>query len=353
MGLAAYGQLDQELYSLMKPMLRVEGLSLRRARDFAQRRDRLRKLRGRPAMECADLAFTGQRVFEECVMGLLGHLWQRLPCPNLVLCGGCALNSSANGKILAQTPFEQLYVPSAPADDGNALGAAWLAQRADFPDKSPRSVSLSPYLGSTVSAGDLEKLESFCPLPCIRLPRVELIQRTADLLAQGKLLGWFQGRAEWGPRALGNRSILADPRRAEVHERLNAEVKFRELFRPFAPSILHEAGPEYFEDYQESLYMERTLTIRPERRKEIPGVVHVDGTGRLQSVRAESNPLYHELLSEFHRRTGVPILLNTSLNVMGKPIVHSLGDALTVLMLSGLDGLVVGDRLILKEGLKA
>ena len=348
MGLAAYGKLDSELHTLLRPMLRAEGLRLRHCPDFAARRAILRGYRGRPAMDCADLAFTGQRVFEEVLFALLQELWRRLPCTNLVLCGGCALNSSANGNVLGNTPFQSLFVPSAPADDGNALGAAWLAKRADHPSSTARQAPLSPYLGTGIHPTELDRLEAFCPLPMLRLDPADVARRSAELLAQGKILGWFQGRAEWGPRALGNRSILADPRRPEIHERLNAQVKFREAFRPFAPSILHDAGPGYFETYQESPYMERTLRFREERRAEVPGVVHVDGTGRLQSVRATSNPRFHDLLREFHRLTGVPILLNTSLNVMGKPIVHSLADAISVIMLSGLDGLVIEDRIILK-----
>jgi carbamoyltransferase len=173
-------------------------------------------------------------------------------------------------------------------------------------------------------------------------------EEAADLLAEGKALGWIQGRAEFGPRALGNRSILADPRRGDVRDRINAIVKFREQFRPFAPSILDEHGCEYFESYQVSPYMERALVWRREVRSHVPAVVHVDGTGRLQSVRREWNEPLHALLSAFHRRTGVPVLLNTSLNVIGKPIVHTLEDALGLFCTTALDALIVDDVIIEK-----
>jgi carbamoyltransferase len=170
----------------------------------------------------------------------------------------------------------------------------------------------------------------------------------ARLLTEGKIVGWIQGRAEFGPRALGNRSILADPRRGDVRDRVNAIVKFREPFRPFAPSVLDEHGGAYFESYQPSPYMERALLWRHDVRARVPAVVHVDGTGRLQSVRREWNERLHALLSAFHRRTGVPVLLNTSFNVVRKPIVHTLEDALGLFFTTALDALVVDDFVIEK-----
>jgi carbamoyltransferase len=174
-------------------------------------------------------------------------------------------------------------------------------------------------------------------------------EKAARLLAEGKIIGWVQGRAEFGPRALGNRSILADPRHADMKERINAAVKFREEFRPFAPSILHEHGDEYFLDYRESPYMERTLVFRGEVRERVPAVVHVDGTGRLQTVKREWNERFYELISAFHRITGVPLVLNTSFNIMGKPIIHSVEDAVATFYTTGLDALVIGDCLIEKS----
>jgi carbamoyltransferase len=186
-----------------------------------------------------------------------------------------------------------------------------------------------------------------------RIPRLEVVgdaiaKRAAELLAQGKIVGWVQGRAEFGPRALGNRSILADPRHADIKDKINALIKFREEFRPFAPSILHEHGEEYFFHYQESPYMERTLIFREEIRDKVPAVVHVDGTGRLQTVREEWNPRYYRLIKEFFELTGIPIILNTSYNIMGKPIIHSVEDAISVFYTTGLDALAIEDVLIEK-----
>jgi carbamoyltransferase len=171
---------------------------------------------------------------------------------------------------------------------------------------------------------------------------------TAKLLADGKLVGWVQGRAEFGPRALGNRSILADPRPADMKDKINSLVKFREEFRPFAPSILDEFGSEYFENYQVTPYMDRTLGFKETAREKVPAIVHVNATGRLQSVRREWNERYYDLIHEFYKLTGVPMLLNTSFNIMGKPIIHSVEDAVGLFFTTGLDALVIEDCLIEK-----
>jgi carbamoyltransferase len=208
---------------------------------------------------------------------------------------------------------------------------------------------LLPYLGSRLSPESLSMLERFGSGPVVRRSDKGVCREAAQMLARGKIIGWAQGRAELGPRALGNRSILADPRRPEVKDELNERVKFREEFRPFAPSILHELGPQYFENYAESPYMERTLRYRREVMDQVPGVVHVDGTGRLQSVKQEWNSRYYELIREFYELTGVPVVLNTSFNVMGKPIIHSVQDAVSVFMLSGLDAMFLEDMVVEKR----
>jgi carbamoyltransferase len=232
------------------------------------------------------------------------------------------------------------------------LGAALLACRLDRPDGfAVGQRPISPYLGSEVAVGGLDRLAAFGGLPIARLDTEAMCRHVAGLLAAGNIVAWMRGRAEYGPRALGNRSILADPRNGAIKDRVNERIKFREEFRPFAPAILDEHGPDYFEDYQGSPYMERTLSFRPDVRQRVPAVVHVDGSGRLQSVRRDLNPDFHALLSAFFELTGVPVLLNTSLNVMGKPIVDSVEDALGVFFLSGVDTLVVGDVLIRKDGL--
>jgi carbamoyltransferase len=173
-------------------------------------------------------------------------------------------------------------------------------------------------------------------------------ERIAALLAEGAIVAWCQGAAEFGPRALGNRSILADPRPEDMKDRINSRIKFREEFRPFAPAILDAHGSEWFEGYQTSRYMERTMRFRPHMRDRVPAVVHEDGTGRAQSVRREWNPRFHELLDAFSRRSGVPILLNTSLNVMGRPIAHSVEDVVGMFLTTGLDALVIEDVLFQK-----
>jgi carbamoyltransferase len=262
---------------------------------------------------------------------------------NLVLSGGCGLNSSYNGMILERTPFKQLHVFAAPADDGNAIGAALLAYRRDHPEWVPTPAVHSPYLGSSLSREVLKNMVRFDGGKHVTEHQGTIHKVAAKALAEGKIIGWAQGRAEFGPRALGNRSILADPRQPDIKDRINGRVKFREEFRPFAPAILHEYGPEYFEHYQDAPYMERTLRFRPEVIDRVPGVVHVNRTGRLQTVRREWNEQYYDLVKEFHALTGVPVVLNTSFNVMGKPIIHSVEDALAVLHTTGLDAVALED----------
>jgi carbamoyltransferase len=342
MGLAPTGKFHQKAYDLMKNTVVVDGL----------------RLLGLPNMyKCplwtekhgiarADLAFTGQYYFEECMTKLLKNLRSLGVSDNLVLSGGCALNSSYNGLILEQTGFKNLYVYCAPADDGNAVGAALLSYQRDHPNWRPRADVQLPFLGSTIGGEALHNLVRFDQSGLVTHHPGQIHEVAAELLAEGQIIGWAQGRAEFGPRALGNRSILADARDPDVKDLINGRVKFREEFRPFAPSILHEFGPEFFENYQESLYMDRTLRFRPEVMRKVPGVVHVNGTGRLQTVKREWNAKYYDLISAFRRITGIPLLLNTSFNIMGKPIIHSVEDAVAVLHTTGLDALVVDDYLI-------
>ncbi len=353
MGLASYGQLDHEVMGWLRAMIRVRGLSLiqdRTAFFHALKQLETRQRRPEdPPEAAANLAFTGQQFFTETVHQLLHALAERSGVKQLTLAGGCALNSVMNGRILSATPFESLHVPSAPADDGTALGAALLAYREDHQDHPPRKSALTPFLGSHIDQDALERFKAFSGLDHEDLPGSMLYQKTADLLAEGAIIGWVQGAAEFGPRALGHRSILADPRPRQMMDKINACVKFRERFRPYAPSILHEYGPDYFEDYQDTPYMERTLRFRPEVRERVPAVVHVDGSGRLQSVTKIRNPEFYPLIEAFHTKTGIPILLNTSFNVMGKPMVHSVEDAFGVFLGSGLDGLVIGHTLFKKN----
>lgn len=351
MGLAPYGRTDAGLMALLRKLYRIEGHKLSFADAATVREVSAQILARRPAdaleQGWADLARCGQDVFAEMMEALLGEAAALVPSENLVLAGGCALNSSFNGRIAGRHGFQKVHVPSAPADDGNAIGAAWLAHAAADPDWRAPPGPASPYLGSSVSTEPFERMQAWEPR-LRRLAPDEVAPVTARLLTEGKLVGWVQGRAEFGPRALGNRSILADPRPANAKDLLNAKVKYREAFRPFAPSTLAEHGPDWFENYQDSPYMERTLVWREAVRDRVPAVVHEDGTGRLQSVTAERNPRYHALIAAFYELTGVPVVLNTSFNIMGKPILHTAEDAILMFHTSGLDALVVEDWLLVK-----
>ena len=354
MGLAPYGKLNQELYELLKTTISVQGFVCQhRSKSLFSNIAGLEKFKRHdqvPIEMAADLAFTGQYFFAELMTRLLQHLQQVTGVQNLVLGGGCALNSAYNGQIKNRTDFEQIFIPSAPADDGTALGAAWLALRHDHPTLSisTKNKVLSPYLGSIISDDAIKRLIQYNRALDIQYLPGSICDTTAELLAKGQLIGWIQGRAEYGPRALGNRSILADPRQAATKDNINQKIKFRESFRPFAPSILHEHADDYFDNYHESPYMDKTLSIRDSKQEQIAAVCHIDGTGRLQTVKKEWNPRFYQLINSFYQQTQTPILLNTSFNVMGKPLVHSLEDALSVFLTTGLDALVVNDYLICK-----
>ena len=352
MGLAPYGSRDPELMSLLRRLYSTDGGRLSFAGSGTVRAVAAELARRCPASAAedgwADLARCGQDAFAEMMDALVAEARRLGGSERLVLAGGCALNSSYNGGVVGRHGVTALHVPSAPADDGNAIGAAWLAFAADNPDARLPPGPLPAYLGSVVSTEPLERMTAWEPR-LRRLGHESVTDAAADLLAAGKLVGWVQGRAEFGPRALGNRSILADPRPADAKAILNAKVKYREAFRPFAPSVLAEAGPDWFEGYADSPYMERTLTWRAAVRDRVPAVVHADGTGRLQSVTAERNGRYAELLRAFAARTGVPILLNTSFNVMGKPILHTTEDAILMFYTTGLDAIVVEDWLLTKD----
>jgi carbamoyltransferase len=350
MGLASYGKLNPKLYDLLSSIIVVNGFDCKHPGQglFGQivKLDEFKQHPNSPIEAMADIAYTGQAFFADLVTQLLCHLHEVTQCDNLALGGGCALNSSFNGQITQRTEFKQAYIPSAPADDGCALGAAWLAYYGEAPQQVKPPQLQTPYTGSTVKDDAVGRLIRFNRSLTIRHLPDSICEETARLLAEGKLVGWVQGRAEYGPRALGNRSILADPRNAATQDLINERVKFREMFRPFAPSILLEHADDYFENYQESPYMDKTLQIRKSMRGKIAAVCHVDGTGRLQTVKKEWNPRFYGLIGHFYQLTQVPVLLNTSFNIMGKPLVHSLEDALTVFMTTGLDVLVVNDYLI-------
>ena len=258
------------------------------------------------------------------------------------------MNSLANGKVTQNTPFREVFVPVGAADNGTAFGAAFHVWHRVL--EKPRSFVLDhAYWGDEASEAQCRDAVDGELVDIQELDQSSLITRTVDALLEGKVIGWFQGRMEFGARALGNRSLLADPRRADMQEIINLKIKFREKFRPFAPSILEEHAGDWFEDVQSSPSMEKVLLVRPEKRRLIPAVVHVDGSGRLQTVSKLSNPLYHLLIEEFWKRTGVPILLNTSLNE-NEPIVQTPKQALSCMLRTKMDALVLGKWWVEREG---
>ncbi len=352
MGLAAYGEVIPDLAEALATIIRVENGRLRLAdQNVIDAADKVAARYSRtaadPIGQAADLAATGQAVYGQFVDRMLGALAGSCPS-NLVLTGGCALNSSYNGTISGRAGFERVFVPSAPADDGNAVGAAILAWMKDSGTTViPRSDG-SPYLGSAAQSRTLAKAINTAGSGRISDVSGNSAEAVAGLLEQGRIVGVMRGRAEFGPRALGHRSILADPRHADMKDRINLTVKGREPYRPFAPIVPLDRADEWFEGAQPSPYMSFTLPWRKGQCERVPAVVHEDGTGRLQTVTSASDPWVHELVESFGQRTGVPIVLNTSFNVMGKPIIHSVEDAMAVFMTSGLDAVLVEDVLIEK-----
>jgi len=345
-----------------------------------------------------DLARSVQAIYEEAFFALLKHVYDKYPCPDLALAGGCALNSVANGKIYRQSPFRRIFVPPAAGDAGGAIGAALVVwhefsrsnnqgphpkgsatQHGALAIPKPRLKQISPvcvsysqhaYTGpefSDAAIASLLRRRGLSPALCSSPDRMsgsypqdttadfggkellisryfdsaELCRRAARAIAEGKIVGCFQKRMEWGPRALGNRSILGDPRRADMREILNLKIKRRESFRPFAPSILREHVGEWFEQEADVPFMTAVLQVRQEKRALIPAVTHIDGSGRLQTVDPQMNPFFHSLISEFHALTSIPMVLNTSFNEQ-EPIVCRPEEALDCFLRTQMDALVLG-----------
>jgi carbamoyltransferase len=256
-----------------------------------------------------------------------------------------ALNSKANGKLAAAGIVDNIFVQPAASDDGVALGAA-LAPFLDGGQRLPLKSMRHAYLGPCFDDAAIEIVLKTYKIRYSRLS--DPAATAAEFLAGGKILGWYQGRMEFGPRALGGRSILADPRDPEMNIKVNNAVKFREWWRPFAPSFKMEAAPEYLESAYDSPFMILTAQVRPEKRGVIPSVTHVDGSARPQTVEKDINPLYHRLIDEFGKRTGVPVVMNTSFNLRGEAIVHTPTDALRTFFSSGMDALFLGNFLVEK-----
>jgi carbamoyltransferase len=292
-----------------------------------------------------NIAYAVQDACETAMMNVVRLAIEKTGCRNVCLAGGVALNSKANGKIAASGFVEKLFVQPAASDDGVALGAA-LAPFLDNNGKFPGKAMRHGYWGPSF---DDEAIEAALHTYKLRYAKLaDPAGAAAELLSQGKILGWFQGRMEFGPRALGSRSILADARDPEMNAKVNNAVKFREWWRPFAPSLKKEAAGEYLESATDSPFMILTAQVRPEKRGVIPAVTHVDGSARPQTVEKEINPLYWRLIDEFGKRTGVPVIMNTSFNLRGEAIVHTPTDAIRTFFSSGMDALVLGSFLVEK-----
>jgi carbamoyltransferase len=324
--------------------------TVRLARHFS---DRMVQLFGEPRQPHAeitqrdmDLAYAMQHRFEEVFFHLMKQLHQRVPVADLVMAGGCALNSVANGKLFQQTPFRRTWIQPAAGDEGLAIGAALHTYHARL--QQPRRYQMKDsYLGPEFSDSRIESELKKADLGYRKLARQPLLDAVAEQIVAGNVVGWFQGRMEWGPRALGNRSIVAHPGLPDMKDVLNARIKHREWFRPFAPSILVERQHEYFEHDHPSPFMLHVYKIRPEQRAQLCAVNHVDDTGRLQTVSREENPLYYDLIRAFERRTGIPVILNTSFNE-NEPIVCKPEEAIDCFKRTRMDGLAIGPYLVLK-----
>jgi carbamoyltransferase len=301
-----------------------------------------------------DIARSAQAMYEEAFFHLIRDAQAQYGSTNLALAGGCAMNSVANGKVRRLTPYRRVYVQAAAGDAGGAIGAAFalwhrLGGRRRF-------VMDHAYWGPAFSRAEVAELlaehrsqlsQAGCSVEEVP-DEPDLCKRTVAAIAEGKVVGWFQGRMEWGPRALGNRSIVCDPRRADMKAILNAKIKRRESFRPFAPSILEEAVSGWFEEDDAVPFMMQVFQVRPERRQQIPAVTHVDGSGRLQTVSKLTNPLYHRLITAFGEHTGIPMVLNTSFNE-NEPVVCRPKEALDCFLRTRMDVLVLGNTVINRD----
>ena len=303
-----------------------------------------------------DIAHSIQAMYEEDFFHLLNSLHEKYRLDAVTLAGGCAMNSVANGKVTQRTPFKKVYIQSAAGDAGGAIGAAF-AMWNQLDENTSRFVMDHAYWGPSFSNKEIRELlaekgdelqKKGCKVEQIK-DENELCRRTAEAIDEGKVIGWFQGRMEWGPRALGNRSIICDPRRADMKDILNMKIKRRESFRPFAPSILREAVSAWFEQDDDVPFMMKVFQIREERRSEIPAVTHVDGSGRLQTVCEKTNPRYYRLIEAFRDITGVPLVLNTSFNE-NEPIVCKPQEALDCFLRTKMDVLVMEDYMIVRAG---
>ena len=297
-----------------------------------------------------DIGASAQKILEDVLLKMVNHVYEKFKMKNLCLGGGVALNGVANYRILKESSFDNVHIPPSPGDGGSAVGCAQYLyyihhnnQRIVEKDMG-KTIRENVYVGTSYYDEKITEFLDSKKISYEKLERIELLKKVAQLIADGNIVGWYQGKMEWGPRALGCRSILADPRKAEMKDILNEKIKHRESFRPFAPSILEEYVSEYFEIDRSSPYM---LIVVPVKKPEkIPAVTHVDGTGRLQTVNKDANPLYYDLISEFYKITGIPVIINTSMNVMGEPIVNTPEQAYQMIVKTDMDCIAMGNNLI-------
>jgi carbamoyltransferase len=302
-----------------------------------------------------DIACSVQKVYEDAFFHILNSLHDEFNVDQVTLSGGCAMNSVANGKIYRRSPFKQVYIQSAAGDAGGAIGAAFVVAN-ELGETKDRFYMDHAYWGPSFDNSYHEKLLTDnqkelnlagCSVDFVKDEEI-LCKQTAEAISDGLVIGWFQGRMEWGPRALGNRSILGDPRREDMKDILNLKIKRRESFRPFAPSILRERVSDWFEEEDDVPFMMQVFQIQKGKRNEIPAVTHVDGSGRLQTVSVSSNPRYHKLISSFEALTGVPIVLNTSFNE-NEPVVCKPEEALNTFLRTKMDFLVLGNWVVRRQ----
>ena len=341
-----------------------------------------REIGSAPRQREADLAASVQAVLEEAMLAIARHAHAETGCENLCLAGGVALNCVANQRLLEYGPFRSIWVQPAAGDAGGSLGAAllyWYQRAASKSTRGPADAMQGSFLGPEYSNGEVREFLQGEGVSYSELDPIDVLNRTAQLLSDGKVVGWFQGRMEFGPRALGNRSMLADPRNPDMQRILNLRIKGRESFRPFAPAVMAEYAQEYFDVHQSSPYMlfvakllddlrehgagddpspgqvptSEDISVHRAPPSKLPAVTHVDYSCRLQTVHAETNPRFHALLAKFHKITGVPVLLNTSFNVRGEPVVCAPTDALRCFLATDLDYLVIGDFLLDKQAQSA
>ncbi len=364
MGLSSYGTPKyvegfRELFKLEKNgsfklnlkelKIHVNGNNSTTSKTFQRKYGKPREKYEKLEQHHADIAFGLQKITEEIILHICQYSKAVTGTQNLCIAGGVGLNCVANGLISSSGLFKRVFVSSAPHDGGTSLGAAQYLSHSHFKlNRHNKGNYVMPYLGPEFSEKEIQHLLKQYEDKVEFIRTEEPAAEAAKLIEKGYIMGWFQGAMEFGPRALGNRSIVADPRRGEMKDIINKKVKFREEFRPFAPSVMEEFADEYFENPTESPFMSFAFRVKEEKQTVIPAVTHVDGTARIQTVEKKQNPLYYKLIEEFYKLTKVPLILNTSLNIKGEPLCCSPQDAVSCLIKTEMDYLTIGNFIVKK-----